>query len=159
MLARSGTSPSVLRLEYDTLVYSCGVQSSTFGVPGADEHCFFLKEIEDARFGQLFAKAEQLSLFANGRSGLVDRMVGFRAIRRACGDALELAMSPATATAEERKRALSFAIIGAGPTGVEFAGGLTWLLRSLIACCARIANEIFIRIDSFSFYLNFTHFL
>ena len=38
-------APPVVELEYDTLVYACGVQASGFGVKGVLEHCYFLKEV------------------------------------------------------------------------------------------------------------------
>jgi NADH dehydrogenase FAD-containing subunit len=39
----NGVAP--VELEYDTLVYACGVQASGFGVKGVQEHCYFLKEV------------------------------------------------------------------------------------------------------------------
>lgn len=51
-----------------------------------------------------------------------------RAIRRGCGDALEQALSPAVSKSE-RRRLLTFVVVGGGPTGVEFAGGHAFGLR------------------------------
>jgi NADH:ubiquinone reductase (non-electrogenic) len=37
------------RVAYDYLVVSVGMEPSTFGVAGVREHCYFLKEVDDAR--------------------------------------------------------------------------------------------------------------
>ena len=96
------SSPTPFNVTYDTLVFACGVQVSGFGVPGVDQHTHFLKEIGDAQ-----------------------------SVRRALVDALERSLLPDT-TAEERARMLTFAVVGAGATGVEFAGELTDFLRDTV---------------------------
>jgi len=85
---------------YDTLIFSPGVKSSSFGIKGVYEHCYFLKEIEDAR-----------------------------KLRTAVQDRFERANIPDTSD-EEKQRLLTFAVCGGGPTGVEFCGELFDLLRS-----------------------------
>lgn len=37
------------KLDYDILVTAVGASNNTFNVPGVNEHCYFLKEMEDAR--------------------------------------------------------------------------------------------------------------
>lgn len=76
-------------LPYDRLVVTIGAQTNTFGIPGVREHCNFLKEVEDAR-----------------------------RIRTAIVNCFERANLP-DLTDEERIKGLTFAIIGAGPTGIE----------------------------------------
>ena len=71
-----------------------GAQTNTFGIPGVREHCCFLKQIEDAR-----------------------------RIRTAIVNCFERANLPSLSE-EEKKNTLTFAVIGAGPTGVEFASEL-----------------------------------
>ena len=91
-----GTSCEIeeFRLDYDHLVVSVGAQVNTFGIPGVKEHCIFLKQVEDA------AK-----------------------LRRAIGNCFERASVPGISD-EQRRAALTFAVIGAGPTGVEFCAEL-----------------------------------
>ena len=85
-------------VEYDHLVIAVGATSNTFGIKGVREHCQFLKQVEDA------AK-----------------------IRRSIAYCFERANIPGLSEAEI-KSALSFVIVGAGPTGVEFCGELRdWL--------------------------------
>jgi NADH dehydrogenase FAD-containing subunit len=81
-------------VKYDRLLTTIGAQTNTFGIPGVREHCCFLKQVEDAR-----------------------------RIRTAIVNCFERANLPHL-TDEERQNALTFAVIGAGPTGVEFAAEL-----------------------------------
>ncbi|CAJ1924916.1 unnamed protein product [Cylindrotheca closterium] len=81
-------------VEYDRLVITVGAQTNTFGIPGVREYCNFLKQIEDAR-----------------------------RIRTAIVNCFERANLPGL-TDEDRIRDLTFAVIGAGPTGIEFAAEL-----------------------------------
>lgn len=83
-----------LVVDYDLLVIAMGAQVNTFGTPGVEEHCHFLKEVEDAQ-----------------------------RIRRSVVDCFERASIP-NFSEEDRKRNLHFIIIGAGPTGIEFAAEL-----------------------------------
>jgi NADH dehydrogenase FAD-containing subunit len=71
-----------------------GAQTNTFGIPGVREHCNFLKQVEDAR-----------------------------RIRTAIVNCFERANLPDMSD-EEREKNLTFAVIGAGPTGIEFAAEL-----------------------------------
>jgi len=81
-------------VEYDRLVVTVGAQTNTFGIPGVREYCCFLKQVEDAR-----------------------------RIRTAIVNCFERANLPSL-TDEQRKKDLTFAVIGAGPTGIEFAAEL-----------------------------------
>lgn len=81
-------------VDYDRLVVTIGAQTNTFGIPGVREHCNFLKQVEDAR-----------------------------RIRTALVNCFERANLPGMSD-EERINNLTFAVIGAGPTGIEFAAEL-----------------------------------
>uniref|UniRef100_A0A0G4IC18 Uncharacterized protein n=1 Tax=Chromera velia CCMP2878 TaxID=1169474 RepID=A0A0G4IC18_9ALVE len=83
---------------YDYLVFAPGVKAGTFGTPGVEKYCFFMKEIDDAR-----------------------------RVRKAVSDIFERASMP-DVSEEERKRLLKFVVVGAGPTGVEFTGEFNDLL-------------------------------
>jgi NADH dehydrogenase len=79
---------------YDKLVIATGCRSASFSTPGVLEYARFLKDVREAR-----------------------------AIRQQLLSCLELASKP-DVTPEERKRLLSFRVVGGGPTGVEFAAEL-----------------------------------
>lgn len=79
---------------YDRLLVTVGAQTNTFGIPGVKEHCNFLKTVGDAR-----------------------------RIKSALVNCFERANLPHLTDAD-RVRALTFAVIGAGPTGIEFAAEL-----------------------------------
>jgi NADH dehydrogenase FAD-containing subunit len=81
-------------VEYDRLVVAVGAQTNTFGIPGVREHCCFLRQVEDAR-----------------------------RIRTAIVNCFERASLPHL-TDQQRQNDLTFAVIGAGPTGIEFAAEL-----------------------------------
>jgi NADH dehydrogenase FAD-containing subunit len=83
---------------YDKLLVAVGATTNTFGIKGVREHCLFLKQVEDA--GNL---------------------------RRALAYCFERASIPSLSE-EEIRAALSFVIVGAGPTGVEYTSELRdWL--------------------------------
>ena len=97
-LAARTVSAGGTALSYDYLVIALGSVSNYFGVPGAAEHSFPLKTMDDG-----------IAL----RNHILSRF--------------ELAQNerdPST-----RQRMLTFTIVGAGPTGVEFAGALSELVR------------------------------
>ncbi|PHH82758.1 hypothetical protein CDD82_4923 [Ophiocordyceps australis] len=81
-------------VEYDRLVLAMGCYSQTFGIEGVKEHACFLRDVGDAR-----------------------------AIRLRVLDVFEKAQLPTTSPAD-RRRLLHFAIVGGGPTGIEFAAEL-----------------------------------
>lgn len=79
---------------YDRLIITVGAQTNTYGIPGVKEHCNFLKSIPDAR-----------------------------RIKSAIVNCFERANLP-NLSDDERINCLTFAVIGAGPTGIEFAAEL-----------------------------------
>ena len=81
-------------MDYDRLIVTIGAQTNTFGIPGVKEYCNYLKQIEDAR---------------RIRTSIVN-----------CFERANLPNLPE----EEKINNLTFAVIGAGPTGIEFAAEL-----------------------------------
>jgi len=86
-------------LKYDELVIAVGAAPNTFGVPGVEKYCFFLKSVADAR-----------------------------SIRQRIIECFERASNPATSE-QEKRRLLHFVVVGGGPTSVEFAAELHDFLR------------------------------
>ena len=105
--ARTLTFDTGETLPYDVLVLAPGAATAYFGVEGAFEHGFPLKNVPDA-----------LAL----RSHVLSR---FEAAAR----------DPALVEAG----ALTFAVVGGGPTGVEMAGALTELVHVLRKDFPRVA--------------------
>jgi NADH dehydrogenase FAD-containing subunit len=81
-------------VQYDRLVVAVGAQTNTFGIPGVKEYCNYLRQVEDAR-----------------------------RVRTSIINCFERANLPGLSD-EERIRNLTFAVIGTGPTGIEFAAEL-----------------------------------
>lgn len=90
----AGFPEACFKIPYDTLVLGVGCVNNTFGIQGVQEHTLFFKSVEDA------AK-----------------------LRLRVSECFERSALPQT-TAEERKKLLSFVIVGGGPTGVEVAAEL-----------------------------------
>lgn len=86
-------------LSYDKLIISVGSYSQTFGIPGVREYANFLKDIGDAR-----------------------------KIRRRLLECFETAALPTTPDSV-RSQILNFAVVGGGPTGIEFSAELHDLIR------------------------------
>jgi NADH:ubiquinone reductase (non-electrogenic) len=90
-------------LDYDTIVCSVGSVSATFGIKGVFENCMFLKNMEDAR-----------------------------RLRNHVNKCIERAALPCLDD-DERKKLLSFVVVGGGPTGVEVAAEIYDLINEDIA--------------------------
>nr|CAG8525889.1 5762_t:CDS:10 [Entrophospora candida] len=82
------------KLEYDTLIIAVGANSNTFGIPGVGEYALFLKDVSDAR-----------------------------RIRQRVIECFEHASQPMV-NEKEALGLLHFAIVGGGPTGIEFSAEL-----------------------------------
>ena len=89
----------LLTVPYDKLIVAVGCYNNTFGTKGVKEHALFLKDI-----------------------------TGARALRNRILECFEVASLPTT-HAEVKKQLLHFAIVGGGPTGMEFAAELSDLIR------------------------------
>ncbi|RKP33483.1 pyridine nucleotide-disulfide oxidoreductase-domain-containing protein, partial [Dimargaris cristalligena] len=92
-------SPTQFTVPYDKLIIAVGAESNTFGIPGVKEHALFLKEVKDAR-----------------------------KIRQRVLDCFEQASQP-NVTEEEQRQILHFAVVGGGPTGIEFSSELSDFIR------------------------------
>ncbi|KAJ3289559.1 hypothetical protein HK104_007375 [Borealophlyctis nickersoniae] len=86
--------PETFTLPYDKLIVAVGAYSNTFGVKGVTEYGFFLKEVDHAR-----------------------------RVRAKIIDCFEQASQPNVSEAEQQKL-LHFAVVGGGPTGIEFSAEL-----------------------------------
>ncbi|KAI1738336.1 FAD/NAD(P)-binding domain-containing protein [Xylaria scruposa] len=86
-------------LPYDKLVVAVGAYAQTFSIEGVKEHANFLRNVADAR------------------------RIRMKILQR-----FETASLPIT-TDEERRKLLHFAVVGGGPTGIEFAAELHDLIR------------------------------
>lgn len=89
---------------YDYLILAMGSANHFFDVPGAPARCFTLKSLEEGV-----------------------------ALRNHILQCVEMASQLPPEADEERRRLLTFVIIGGGPTGVEFAGALAELLYHPLA--------------------------
>ncbi len=90
------------RLDYDYLVLSVGSVNHFFNTPGAEEHTFTLKTLEQG--------------------------IELRNHVLSCFEYATTALDP-----DKKRAALTFAIVGGGPTGVEFSGALAELTRGALA--------------------------
>ncbi|PRW45623.1 NADH dehydrogenase [Chlorella sorokiniana] len=117
------------QLSYDILLCSVGAVNATFGIKGVQDHCFFLKSMEDAQ-----------------------------QLRRHISKALEHAALP-DVTPENRRKLLSFVVVGGGPTGVEVAAELYDLVKEDVARkFPSIAEDVSITlIDGMDSLLNSYH--
>ncbi|KAK4043995.1 pyridine nucleotide-disulfide oxidoreductase-domain-containing protein [Parachaetomium inaequale] len=97
----------IIDIPYDKLVIACGAYSQTFGIEGVREHAHFLRDIGDARRIRLrvLSLFEQCS-YPRGSDHLSDA---------------------------DKRQLLHFAIVGGGPTGIEFAAELHDLIRDDLA--------------------------
>ncbi|KAL2754629.1 hypothetical protein ACRALDRAFT_1063427 [Sodiomyces alcalophilus JCM 7366] len=93
---------------YDKLVLAIGAYSQTFNVPGVREHAHFLRDVGDAR------------------------AIRFRILQ--CFErAAAMQHVPSTASPDPRSELLHFAVVGGGPTGIEFAAELHDLVHDDLA--------------------------
>lgn len=96
-----GAEGTTATLNYDRLVVACGVRVNDGIVDGAAEHCYKLKSCEDAV-----------------------------KLRRAVGSRFETA-ARMHQDAAERRRLLTFVVVGGGPTGVELAGEMIDFVKDI----------------------------
>ena len=98
---------------YDLLVVAVGAKVNTFNIPGVAENALFLKSAEDAR-----------------------------KIRRRTIECFEQASEPGLPV-EKRRRLLHFAVVGGGPTGVEFAAELhDFVMKEVRACYPHLMGDV-----------------
>lgn len=102
----------VFDISYDKLIIACGAYSQTFGIQGVREHAHFLRDIGDARRLRL----RVLSLFE----------------QCAIPENDEINTQPHL-TDDDKRTLLHFAIVGGGPTGIEYAAELHDLIYDDLA--------------------------
>ncbi|EME47000.1 hypothetical protein DOTSEDRAFT_85608 [Dothistroma septosporum NZE10] len=93
------TENTQFNVRYDRLVLAPGCVSNTFHTPGADDHAFFVKNVNDAKRVQF--RLKQL---------------------------LELASLPNTSD-EKQRELLHIIVVGGGPTGVEISAEMSDLFN------------------------------
>lgn len=101
--AERGGKGAMFDVPYDKLVVAVGAYSQTFNIEGVREHASFLRDVGDAR-----------------------------RIRMKVLQNFERAALPTTSE-PDRAKLLHFAIVGGGPTGIEFAAELHDLVRDDLA--------------------------
>ena len=92
--AVKGDKGNLFDVKWDKLIVTVGCYSQTFNTRGVKENAFFLKDVGDAR-----------------------------RIRNRLYSCFEMAALPTTSD-KMRKQLLNFAVIGGGPTGIEFSAEL-----------------------------------
>lgn len=110
-------------VSYDKLVVAVGAYSQTFGIEGVRQHANFLRDIGDARKIRLRVLAifEQCTSTTMSKSRLI---ISFWTAL------LEQYLSTNNFAADEtRRKLLHFAIVGGGPTGIEYAAELHDLIH------------------------------
>jgi NADH:ubiquinone reductase (non-electrogenic) len=112
-----GVKDTETRIEvpYDHLIVAVGAQPNTFGIQGVQEHAMFLKELNHGTIvrQRILDRLEQAS-------------IAYRAGRH-----------------EDVSRLLSVAIVGGGPTGVEFAAELAdFIKRDVTRSFPTIASQL-----------------
>lgn len=110
---RRGEAPEI-EIDYDQLVVAVGCKVADSLVPGAFENCLRLKSCDDARrlrnaIGEAFEYASRPEV--KDQPSLSDME---RDLRR-----------------QERRKRLTFCIIGGGPTGVELSGELSDFIKDI----------------------------
>jgi NADH dehydrogenase FAD-containing subunit len=101
--ASKSRSGQLFDLRYDKLIIGVGCYNQTFDVPGVKQHANFLKDVGDAR-----------------------------KIRKRLLECFETAALPTTPD-NVRRQILHFAVIGGGPTGIEFSAELHDLIHEDMA--------------------------
>jgi len=115
--ADAGFPEACFKMSYDILIVGVGTVNNTFGIKGVDQFCNFFKSIEDAN-----------------------------RLRSRLSECFERAALPGTSEAE-RKKLLSFVIVGGGPTGVEVAAEMYDMIHDdLIKLYPALVNDCQIRI-------------
>ena len=108
---------------YDVLVIGVGAESNTFGIPGVQEHAYFLKVV-----------VTKISILVHFIT--LQEVADARRIRNQILTNFELA-SHSNLPEDEKCRVLHTVIVGGGPTGVEFSAELHDFLQQvcMYVCC------------------------
>lgn len=103
MVNKKKKKGKMFELKWDKLVIAVGCYSQTFNTPGVREHAYFLKDVGDAR-----------------------------KIRNRLLSCFETAALPTTSEIM-KKQLLNFAVVGGGPTGVEWSAELHDIIKEDMA--------------------------
>lgn len=103
LLSKKVEKGGMFDLTYDKLIIAVGCYSQTFRTPGVKEHALFLKDVGDAR-------------------KIRNRVL-------ACFEAAALPTTPD----EMKRQLLNFAVVGGGPTGIEFSAELHDIIHEDLA--------------------------
>lgn len=115
--ADAGFAEACFKVSYDVLIIGVGSVNNTFGIKGVEQFCNFFKSIEDAN-----------------------------RLRKRISECFERAALPSTPE-EERKRLLSFVVVGGGPTGVEVAAEMhDMIFEDLVKLYPKLINDVKIRV-------------
>ena len=114
------------KLKYDKLVLAVGTKSNTFGVPG-------FESTEEDQTGQNQTGTNKHNVF------FLKQLQHARSVRNRIIDCFERASSPAVTQAEKR-RLLSFIVVGGGPISVEFTSELHQFLETEV--CRKYPNLV-----------------
>ncbi|KAK8211652.1 pyridine nucleotide-disulfide oxidoreductase-domain-containing protein [Phyllosticta citricarpa] len=101
--AEEAKKGDLFNLSYDKMIMSVGCYSQTFNTPGVKENAYFLKDVGDAR-----------------------------RIRNRILECFETAALPTTSD-QMRRNLLNFAVVGGGPTGIEFSAELHDIIQEDLA--------------------------
>ena len=114
------------KLKYDKLVLAVGTKSNTFGVPG-------FESTEEDQTGQNQTGTNRHNVF------FLKQLQHARSVRNRIIDCFERASSP-TVTQAEKRRLLSFIVVGGGPISVEFTSELHQFLETEV--CRKYPNLV-----------------
>lgn len=98
-LGRKKEKGEVFDMAWDRLIVAVGCYSQTFGTKGVKEHAYFLKDVGDAK-------------------RIRDRLLS----------CFEMASLPTTSE-EVKRMLLNFAVVGGGPTGIEWSAELNDIIE------------------------------
>ena len=114
------------KLKYDKLVLAVGTKSNTFGVPG-------IESTEEDHTGHNQTGTNRHNVF------FLKQVQHARSVRNRIIDCFERASSP-TVTQAEKRRLLSFIVVGGGPISVEFTSELYQFLDTEV--CRRYPDLV-----------------
>jgi NADH:ubiquinone reductase (non-electrogenic) len=146
VVAPTGTSQA--EFGYDKLVIAVGARPATFGIPGVEEHAFFLKELDHSAVlqqrilsclerasalqtvGSAKAAAAASASSGNGNDGSGGSAGGGSGGDSGSRGNDDSGSEEYNPNAEAVRKLLHFVVVGGGPTGVELAAELSDFVRS-----------------------------
>ncbi len=114
-------------IPFDYLILAVGAIGNDFGIAGVKEHAFGLKDINDALTirDHIIQQFEKVDAEIETKSS-----TGGQGDKETKGDQNEkIRVHPRSSASQNSDGALTFVVVGGGPTGVEMAGALTELFH------------------------------